>query len=118
MRNALTIDVEEYFQVEALRGVVKAQEWPYLESRVVASTRLLLEILASHKTTATFFIVGWVARRHPALVQEIAAQGHELACHSYDHRPIYSMTPDAFREDVRDAKRAIEDAAGVAVVGY
>ncbi len=118
MRNALTVDVEEYFQVEAFRGLVSAHEWAHFDSRVAASTRRLLDILAAHGTVGTFFIVGWVAQQHPALVREIRAGGHELACHSYAHRPIYAMARDTFRDDVRQAKRAIEDAAGVAVIGY
>jgi polysaccharide deacetylase family protein (PEP-CTERM system associated) len=118
MTNALTVDVEEYFQVEAFHGLVDSRDWPRFESRVVPSTRRLLDLLDAREVSATFFVVGWVANRQPALVREIQARGHELGCHGYDHRPIYAMDAATFRDDVRSARRAIEDAAGVPVVGY
>jgi len=118
MLNALTIDVEEYFQVEAFRGRVDERDWPRLESRVEASTRRLLDLLDVRGVTATFFVLGWVARRHPALVRAIHARGHELGCHGDLHRPIYALDPPGFRRDLRAARAAIEDAAGVAVLGY
>jgi polysaccharide deacetylase family protein (PEP-CTERM system associated) len=118
MRNALTFDVEEHFQVEAARGIVTPDEWTQLPSRVVPNTQRLLDLLDLRQVTATFFVVGWVAERNPALVREIHARGHELGCHGHLHRPIYSMSRDEFRDDVRRGKQAIEDAVGAAIVGY
>jgi polysaccharide deacetylase family protein (PEP-CTERM system associated) len=118
MLNALTFDVEEYFHVEAFKGLIDSRDWPRYPSRVVASTRALLDRLESHAVSATFFILGWVAEQHPALVREITARGHEAACHGYRHEVIHEMTREQFRDDIRRAKQAIEDAAGVAVVGY
>jgi polysaccharide deacetylase family protein (PEP-CTERM system associated) len=118
MLNALTVDVEEYFQVEAFRHRVSERDWPNLPTRVAASTHRLLDLFDRHEVTATFFIVGWVARRHPDLVRDIAARGHEVGCHSDAHRPIHALDPPAFRRDVRAARAAIEDAAGVSVSGY
>jgi polysaccharide deacetylase family protein (PEP-CTERM system associated) len=118
MQNALTVDVEEYFQVEAFRDRVSERDWARLPSRVEPSTRRLLDLFDRHEVGATFFVVGWVARRHPDLVRDIAARGHEVGCHSDAHRPIYALDPEAFRRDVRAARAAIEDAAGAAVTGY
>jgi len=118
MLNALTFDVEEYFHAESLAAVVRPADWSQLPSRVADSTRLVLDVLDAHRVTATFFVLGWVAHRQPRLVREIPARGHELACHGFAHRLLYAMDPTGFRADVRQAKRVIEDAAGVAVVGY
>ena len=116
--NALTVDVEEYFQVEAFASVVDRGAWTRLPSRVAACTGRLLDLLDAHGTSATFFVLGWVAERQPALVRTIHARGHEVACHGHAHRPISAMTPDEFRADVRRAKHALEDATGTAVAGY
>jgi polysaccharide deacetylase family protein (PEP-CTERM system associated) len=114
----MTIDVEDYFQVSAFDGVVSRTDWESYPSRVVANTQKLLDMFREHGVTATFFMLGWVADRHPGLVADIAAAGHELASHGYAHRLIYDQTPEAFREDVRRAKRTVEDLAGQAVRGY
>jgi len=116
--NILSIDVEDYFHVEAFAGVVDRSQWDTYPCRVEANTRRLLDLLAEKKTHATFFILGWVAERFPGLVREIVAGGHEAACHSYWHRLIYSLSPAEFRRDTRQAKDIIEQAAGVAVFGY
>jgi polysaccharide deacetylase family protein (PEP-CTERM system associated) len=116
--NALTVDVEDYYQVEAFADVVRREDWPNWESRVEASTRRILEAFARHGVRGTFFTLGWVAERHPGIVREIAAAGHEVACHGYRHQLIYRQTPDEFREDVRSAKRRLEDLTGAPVVGY
>ena len=113
-----TVDVEEYFQVEAFASTVSPDSWPTLPSRVEIGTRRVLDLLERHATHATFFVVGWVAERQKALVREIVERGHEIACHGYWHRAIYRMAPDEFREDLRRARTAIESAAGVAVRGY
>ena len=112
MVNALTFDIEEYFHAEAFSGVVRREEWPSLESRVVRSTERLLEVLGDAKASATFFVLGWVAERHPDLVRAIQAQGHEVACHGYAHQMITRLSRPQFAEDVRRAKGTIEDAAG------
>jgi polysaccharide deacetylase family protein (PEP-CTERM system associated) len=118
MLNALTVDVEEYFQVEALAHAVSRDEWDRLESRVEWQTGRLLELFAREGVRATFFTLAWVARRHPALVRRIVAEGHELASHGDAHRMITQMSHDEFREDVTAAKKTLEDIAGVRVDGY
>ncbi len=118
MVNALTFDVEEYFHAEVFVGVVRPEEWAGLESRVVETTGRLLEQLAETGTAATFFVLGWVAARHPSLVRAIHERGHEIACHGYDHQMITRQSRTQFAEDVRRAKKTLEDTAGVSVVGY
>jgi polysaccharide deacetylase family protein (PEP-CTERM system associated) len=114
----LSIDVEDYFHVEAFAGRVSRSEWPGFQSRVRRNTERILELLAEFKVPATFFVLGWVAEREPALVRAIAEAGHELACHSHLHRRVFTLTPDEFREDLRRAKGAIEDAGGTPVCGF
>ena len=118
MKNALTFDVEEYFHAEAFAGVLRPEEWPGLESRVVATTERILDILDREHVRATFFVLGWVAERHPYLVREIASLGHEIGCHGFGHRMIQHLTRSEFERDVRRAKSALEDASGHAVIGY
>ena len=118
MVNAMTVDVEDYFQVSAFDDVVSRDAWAGMESRVVANTDRLLDLFDEFDVRSTFFVLGWVAERHPALVRAIVARGHELASHGYAHRLVYSQTPAEFREDVRRAKGLLEDAGGVAVHGY
>lgn len=116
--NALTIDVEEYFHVSAFDSVVRAEEWDRFESRVEASTDRLLELLGQAGAGATFFVLGWVAERHPRLIRRIREHGHEVASHGYGHQMVTGLTPTAFREDVRRAKAVLEDLLGEAVLGY
>lgn len=118
MRNALTFDVEDYFHVEAAARCVARRDWPTFPSRVLRNTRRVLDLLDAHGVTATFFVLGWVAERHPSLVRQIAEHGHEVACHSYAHRMVSSMGQAEFREDTRRAKAAIEDALGAPIYGY
>jgi polysaccharide deacetylase family protein (PEP-CTERM system associated) len=118
IRNAFTVDVEDYFQVTAFDHLVPREQWDQIDSRVVASTHRLLDLLARQQVCGTFFILGWTAERFPQLVREIQAGGHELACHSFCHHLIYDQTPSMFREDVRRAKSAIEDASGASVSAY
>jgi polysaccharide deacetylase family protein (PEP-CTERM system associated) len=118
MNNALTFDVEEYFHAEAFAGVVRPEDWPTFGSRVVDATERLLDILDYADVRATFFVLGWVAERQADLVQEIHARGHELACHGYSHQMISRLTPQEFAEDVKRAKKVIEDIAGTRVIGY
>ncbi len=116
--NAMTIDVEDYFQVSAFDAVVSRDAWDTFPSRVVANTERLLAMFDEHGVKATFFVLGWVANRFPTLVADIARRGHELASHGYHHRLVYDQTPDAFRDDVRRAKQLIEDQSGQSVRGY
>jgi polysaccharide deacetylase family protein (PEP-CTERM system associated) len=118
MKNALTFDVEEYFHAEAFARVLRPEEWPTLESRVTRSTERLLDLLDRDRVRATFFVLGWVAERHPSLVREIASLGHEIACHGYGHRMIQHLTRREFERDVTQAKRVLEDTIGRPVLGY
>ncbi|HEX4602666.1 MAG TPA: XrtA system polysaccharide deacetylase [Candidatus Angelobacter sp.] len=118
LTHVLSVDVEDYFQVEAFAGSVTRESWNRWPSRVVASTRRVLDLFDQHNAKGTFFTVGWVAERFPHLVRDIQSRGHELACHSYWHRTVYSLSPEEFRKDTRQAKQAIEDAAGAAIHGY
>ena len=116
--NAMTVDVEDYFQASAFDRIVSRSSWHERESRVVPNTHKLLEFFQRHRVRGTFFILGWVAERVPALVREIASCGHELASHGFHHQLVYTLTPDQFRDDVRRAKAVIEDAGGCQVRGY
>ena len=118
MTNVFSVDVEDYFQVEAFSDVVPRDRWSSYPLRVESNTRRLLDLLDERGVEATFFVVGWVAERLPELVREIAARGHELGCHSYWHRLIYKLDRAEFAADTRRAKDVIEQAAGSAVVGY
>jgi len=114
----ISVDVEEYFQVEAFADAISPDSWGRWPSRVVANTNRVLDLFDQYQTKGTFFFVGWVAKRFPDLVREVQIRGHELACHSYWHRPVYRLTPREFRDDTRAAREAIEQAAGVRVLGY
>jgi polysaccharide deacetylase family protein (PEP-CTERM system associated) len=117
-RHCFSVDVEEWFQVNAFEPYVDRDTWNSRESRVEASTDRILGLLADANATGTFFTLGWIADRHPALVRRIADAGHEIASHGYWHQRIPTITPEAFREDVRRAKQSLEQVAGVAVAGY
>ncbi|MBX7074756.1 MAG: DUF3473 domain-containing protein [Pirellulales bacterium] len=116
--NAFTVDVEDYYHVSAFERVVDRASWGERESRVERNTERLLELLAAREVSGTFFVLGWVARRFPALVRRIAEAGHELASHSFWHRLVYELSPEEFRRDLRDSRSAIEDASGHAVTSY
>lgn len=118
MRNALSVDVEEHFQVSAFSKVVKAEDWPVYESRVVLNTRRILDILAQHSVQATFFFVGWVAERHPDLVRQVHAEGHEIATHGYAHQLVTGQTPEQLAQDIGRSLDILEDIVGEKVVGY
>jgi polysaccharide deacetylase family protein (PEP-CTERM system associated) len=128
IRNALTVDVEDYFQVQAFADVVPRAAWDAMPRRVEANTDRLLAQFAQAGAGgagargagvhATFFTLGWVAERHPALIRRIVAAGHELASHGYWHYPVHSQRPEEFRADIVRAKTVLEDAGGVAVLGY
>jgi polysaccharide deacetylase family protein (PEP-CTERM system associated) len=116
--NGLSIDVEEYFQVEAVASRIAPEAWTAWPSRVEGATRHLLDLLAAADCRATFFVLGWVAERHRGLIRAIAEAGHEVACHGYHHQHIARLTPAALRADLGRAKAVLEDITGRAVVGY
>jgi len=116
--NAMSVDVEDYFQTEAMTKVVPRNTWERTPSRIERNMKELFELFSSHSVRCTFFFLGWVAERYPHLVREARKLGHEIACHSYWHRPIYTLSPAEFREDTYRAKAVIEDAAGARIFGY
>lgn len=118
VRNAMSIDVEEHFHAAALSQAAPRARWDAMESRVADATDRALELFAAADARATFFILGCVAERHPALIRRIAAAGHEVASHGQAHFRIREQTPAQFRADVARAKAALEDASGQAVIGY
>jgi polysaccharide deacetylase family protein (PEP-CTERM system associated) len=118
IRNALTVDVEEYFQVAAFERTIARSDWHRTASRVEYSTTRVLDLCAEKNAKATFFVLGWIAEKHPSLVSRIVADGHELASHGYDHTRLHQFTPTQFREDVIRTKRILEDIGGVPVRGY
>ena len=117
-RHMLSFDVEEHFQVAAFWSTARRREWDHLASRVERNTRKIVDLLAEHSTKATFFVLGWVAERHPDLVKDLAQQGHEVASHGYGHELVSTQTPPQFREDVRRSKQILEDLIGRQVMGY
>lgn len=116
--NALTIDVEDYFQVSAFAPHIRRDEWDTRECRVEANVDRILALLAAHDTRATFFTLGWVAERYPQLVRRIAAGGHELASHGYGHQRASDLNREELWQDVSRAKQLLEDLSGRAVPGY
>ena len=116
--NALTIDVEDYFQVSAMAPYIRRDEWDSRECRVERNVDRILALLAEHDTRATFFTLGWIAERYPQLVRQIVAQGHELASHGYGHQRASDLSRDEFRDDITRAKQLLQDLGGVAVQGY
>ena len=118
LRNAMTVDVEDYFQVQALADRVPRTSWDEIPSRVERNIDRLLQLFSEHRVNATFFSLGWIAERHPEMMRRIAAEGHELASHGYDHTRVDHLTAASFREDVRRTKRTIEEITGSSVRGY
>lgn len=118
MLNAMSVDVEEWFQVGAFETTIAKSDWDGLESRVADNTARVIDLFDAAGVKATFFTLGWVAERHPALIRRITAAGHELASHGYDHQRVFTFEPDEFRADLRRARTALEDAGGVRVTGY
>ncbi|MEK6640086.1 MAG: XrtA system polysaccharide deacetylase [Nitrospirota bacterium] len=116
--HCLSFDVEEHFQVSAFWSEARRQQWDRYESRVEDNTRKLVELLAQHGTKATFFVLGWVAERHPDLVKLLVGQGHEVASHGYGHELVTTQSPEQFRHDVRKAKDILEHLTGSPVLGY
>lgn len=115
---AMSVDVEDYFQVWALSSTIRREDWGSYSPRVEDATRRVLDLFDRHRAKATFFTLGWIAERAPGLVCDIVARGHELASHGYDHTKAFDQTPDEFRADVAKTKRILEDLGGVAVKGF
>src|SRR6267142_2314018 len=115
---ALSVDVEDYFQVQAFAGRVSREDWPRFPSRVERNVERLLDLFDETSAKGTFFILGWIARRHPALVRRIAVRGHEVASHGLTHRMITELTPSEFRKEAFDSRLMLEDLAGTHVIGF
>ena len=118
LRNAMTCDVEDYFQVQAFAGTIRREDWNGFAPRVERNTGRVLDLFAKHGVKATFFTLGWIAERNKGLIRRIVREGHELASHGMEHRPVYSQSPEEFRADVRRTKAILEDLGGVRVSGY
>ena len=116
--NAMTVDVEDYFQVSAFEPHIRRVDWDTTPLRVQANVERILDLFAEHDVKATFFTLGWVAQRHPAMVQRIVAEGHELASHGWEHIRANTQRPAEFADDIRRTKAFLEDVGGVAVQGY
>ena len=118
VEHIFTVDVEDYFQVNAFESSVSRNDWDGLPSRVERSTDVILDLLARKGMVGTFFTLGWVARKAPDLVRRIAAAGHEIASHGWWHRKVTDLTPDQFREEVRSSRAILEDQGGQRVSGF
>jgi len=116
--NAMSVDVEDYFQVSAFENTISSKDWDTLPCRVENNTNRILDLFAEHDAKATFFMLGWVAERYPGLVRRIVDSGHELASHGYTHTRVTQQTPEAFSEDIAKTKSLLEDIAGCEVLGY
>jgi polysaccharide deacetylase family protein (PEP-CTERM system associated) len=118
VRNAMTVDVEDYFQVQKFAHRIDRADWDGFPTRVEQNTNRILDGLGRAGTRATFFTLGWVAERFPRLIRRIADEGHELASHGWDHTRVFTQRPDEFRADIRRTRTVLEDIGGVAVIGY
>src|SRR3954470_11659945 len=118
MKNALSVDVEDWFQVGAFETVIARDSWETLPRRVEHNSDAVLALFEEAGVKATFFTLGWVAARHPALIRRIAAAGHEIASHGWDHKRVFTMNEAEFRADLERARAAIEDASGHGLKGY
>jgi len=118
IKNAMTVDVEDYFQVSAFEPYINRDQWDRLPHRVQNNTNKILDIFAEHNVQATFFVLGWVAQRFPELLKRIVNEGHELASHGFSHIRVTQQTPAEFQEDIVRTKQLLEDIAGVLVRGY
>lgn len=118
MFNALTVDVEDYYQVGVFQKGIERKDWPSFESRVERNTERLLDLFARHGARATFFCLGGIAERHKDLVRRIVAGGHELGSHGFGHEPVHRMSPESFRDDVARTRKLLEDLSGTAVLGF
>jgi polysaccharide deacetylase family protein (PEP-CTERM system associated) len=118
VRHHFTVDVEEYFQVSAMEPYVERRNWEGIVPRIDVGQRIILDMLGERDARGTFFVLGWIAHRHPHIVRAIADAGHEVASHGWGHERVTTLTPDQFRTSIRDSKRALEDLTGKPVLGY
>src|SRR5258706_928148 len=118
VRNALTVDVEDYFHVAALAPNIHRDSWASRESRVVDNTQKLLAIFEQFDVRGTFFVLGWVAERYPQLVRDIAARGHEIACHGFSHRLVYEQSPAEIYDETLRWKHLLDGLTWAVVYGY
>jgi len=118
MKNAMSVDVEDYFQVSAFAPHIRREDWDSMPCRVERNIDVILELLDAADAKATFFTLGWIAERYPQVVRRIVEGGHELASHGYGHQRVSDLTPELFRDDITRAKRILEDLGGVSVRGY
>mgnify|MGYP005818798535 FL=1 len=116
--NAMSVDIEDWFQVGAFETVIDRGDWDQLEHRVEQNTQEVLALFDEAGIKATFFILGWVAERYPALMRQIVAAGHEIANHGYDHARVFTLSPDQFRADLDRSRKLLEDSSGQKVIGY
>lgn len=118
LANAMTVDVEDYFQVSAFEGSVSRDDWSSMPSRVPANVEKILQIFGRENVKATFFTLGWVSDRFPQLIRDIASAGHEIASHGYEHSRVGTFDREQYRQDVESTRKKLEDISGTAVVGY
>lgn len=117
-RNAMTVDVEDYFQVSAFENNIGRESWDSIACRVEANVENILELFATKNTSATFFTLGWIGKRYPQIIKKIVDNGHELASHGWGHQRANTQTRGAFREDISSSKKLLEDISGAPVKGY
>ena len=118
IKNYLTIDVEDYYQVSAFESIVGFAKWDQYPQRVMNNTRRILQVLERHNVKATFFVLGWIGEKNPHLIKDIMEKGHRIGCHSYEHRLLYNLSPQEFEQDTRRAKDVLEQITGKSVRGY
>lgn len=116
--NAMSVDIEDWFQVGAFETVINRADWDCLEHRVEHNSHAVLDLFEEAGIKATFFTLGWVAERYPQLMQRIVSDGHEVASHGYDHARVFTMTAEQFRDDLDRSRKILEDSSGQAVTGY
>jgi polysaccharide deacetylase family protein (PEP-CTERM system associated) len=118
LRNILTVDLEDWFVVENLKGAIEYDQWNELPSRVIENTEKILSLFEMHNVRATFFVLGWIAEKFPGLINNIYQHGHEIACHSYAHSRVDLLKQKEFKKDTQRAVKAISDACGILPIGY
>ena len=116
--NAMTVDVEDYFQVSAFETLISRTDWPEIPSRLPQNIDRILELFDSENVKATFFTLGWVCQKMPGMIRDIAAAGHEIASHGHDHARVWTFDRESFREDAEGSRKRLEDTTGTRVVGY
>ncbi len=118
MKTLLSIDVEDWFQVENLKEAIDIDSWSKKTSRIDRNINLILTILGERNIKGTFFVLGWIAEKYPYLIRKIHDEGHEIACHGYNHELVYSLSSDKFHKDVLNTKNILEDIIGEQIIGY